>query len=897
MTAALPLPTAPVLPAGLSEGEAQQRLSSGGRNELLVSRPRSMLRLVREVAFEPMFLLLVACGALYMALGDVQEALMLLGFVFVVMGISFVQQRRSERSLDALRDLSSPQARVIRGGKERTVAARDLVVDDIVMLAEGDRVPADLSLMHCANLAIDESLLTGESVPVSKQAAMLPHAADDSPLSTNDVVLTQAFSGTLVIRGTAWGRITATGERSALGRIGRSLAGIQVESTPIQKETRRVVTRIAIVGLALAAALAIAFALLRGDWLHGLLAGLTLAMAILPEELPVVLTLFLGLGAWRLAREKVLARSTPAVELLGATTVLCVDKTGTLTANRMTVRRLWSEAAVHDTVRDSAKAGAALLQEALHGVLEYAVLASHRRAFDPMETAIGEAGQQLLAHTEHLHTDWTLIDDYPLSPEMLAMSRVWQSPDRRERLIAAKGAPEAIVDLCHLHPERSASIADQVLAMAADGLRVLGVAQATFAAGELPGLQHDFDFKFLGLVGLEDPVRPDVPQAIAECQAAGIRVVMVTGDHPATAISAARQAGLSTDAPVVTGTELASLSDAELDARLVATHIFCRVQPEQKLRLVRAFRARGDVVAMTGDGVNDAPALKAADIGVAMGARGTEVARQAAALVLLNDDFASLVTAVRYGRRVFANLRKAIVFVVAVHIPIVGLSILPVLFGWPMLLMPVHILFLQLIIDPACSVVFEAEPLEPDAMKVPPRRPDQRLFDAEVMMRGLWQGLGLLVLLLMTYAGARLITRADAGRDDMARALTFVVLVLANLALIHSNRSWGRTVWWGRALASGQFGWIALGTLALLSVVLIVPAVSRLFSFFTPTLFLLCAALGMVGLSLLWFEGVKWGMRVRSRHVVQCSGRLTGRPVRQATPSGGARARESSPEQ
>ena len=852
---------APGRPEGLSEAAAEGQLASSGSNELPVSRPRSLVRLVREVALEPMFLLLVACGVFYMALGDVQEALMLLGFVFVVMGISFVQQRRSERSLEALRDLSSPQALVIRGGLERSVGARDLVVDDIVILAEGDRVPADLSILTCANLTIDESLLTGESVPVGKQASR-------PALTADDVALAQAFSGTLVTRGTAWGRVTATGECSALGRIGQSLAGIVVESTPIQKETRRVVTRIAVVGLALAALLALASGLLRGDWLHGLLAGLTLAMAILPEELPVVLTLFLGLGAWRLARKKVLARSIPAVELLGATTVLCVDKTGTLTANRMTVRRLWSTAATYDTTCEGDKANGAPLQDELHGLLEYAVLASHRRAFDPMETAIGDAGRDLLAHTEHLHTAWTLIDDYPLSPEMLAMSRVWQSSDLREFLIAAKGAPEAIVDLCHLDVEHSRIISEQVLAMAADGLRVLGVAQAIFAAGELPSLQHDFAFRFLGLVGLEDPVRPDVPAAIAACRAAGIRVVMMTGDHPATAISVARQAGLGTDAPVITGTELTALSDAELEARLANTHIFCRVQPEQKLRLVRAFRARGDVVAMTGDGVNDAPALKAADIGVAMGARGTEVARQAAALVLLNDDFASLVTAVRYGRRVFANLRKAIVFVVAVHVPIIGLSIIPVLLGWPMLLMPVHILFLQLIIDPACSIVFEAEPLEQGAMKVPPRRPDQRLFDGEVMIRGLWQGLGLLVVLLMTYAGVRLITPADVARDDMARALTFVVLVLANLALIHVNRSWRRTVWWGRAVTAGQFGWIALGTLSMLGVALTVPSISKLFSFVTPTPLLLGAAVGMAGLSLLWFEGVKWGMRARTRHVV-----------------------------
>ena len=838
---------------GLSAAEARQRLDKDGPNELPVSRPRSVLRLAREVAFEPMFLLLVACGAIYLVLGDRQEALMLLGFVFVVMGISFVQQRRSERSLEALRELSNPLALALRDGKPAQIAASELVLGDVVLLAEGDRVPADLHLLEVSNFAVDESLLTGESAPVAKECAGLTHDGAREVAVPAGADSAHAYSGTLVTRGTARGCVVATGERSALGRIGQSLAGIIVETTPIQQETRRVVQRVALVGLTLAAALAIAHGMVLGDWLHGLLAGLTLAMAILPEELPVVLTLFLGLGAWRLAREKVLARSIPAVELLGATTVLCVDKTGTLTANRMTVRRLWSERAMHDT----AQAGAGPLQEELHGVLEYAVLASHRRAFDPMETAIGEAGQHLLAGTEHLHTDWTLVDDYALAPDMLAMSRVWQSPDKAERLIAAKGAPEAIVDLCHLDVSQGERITAQVRAMAGDGLRVLGVAQATFPSGELPNLQHDFNFQFLGLIALEDPVRPDVPRAIAECQAAGIRVVMMTGDHPATAVSVARQAGLSTEAPVITGTELAALSDKALGERLADTHIYCRVQPDQKLRLVRAFKARGDVVAMTGDGVNDAPALKAADIGVAMGARGTEVARQAAALVLLNDDFASLVTAVRYGRRVFANLRKAIVFVVAVHVPIVGLSIVPVLFGWPMLLMPVHILFLQLIIDPACSVVFEAEPLEPDAMKAPPRRPDQKLFDKAVMARGLWQGAGLLLLLLATYAGARAWLPADEQRDDIARALTFVVLVLSNLGLIHANRAWGRTVLLGSGESNRQFGWIAAGTVVVLGAVLGVPAISRLFSFSPPPPAMLLVGVGVAVLGMVWFEVVK----------------------------------------
>jgi Ca2+-transporting ATPase len=869
-----PIPLAPTLAGGLSQAEALQRLASDGPNELPVSKPRSLLRLAREVASEPMLLLLVACGALYLVLGDLQEALMLLGFVFVVMGISFVQQRRSERSLEALRDLASPRAVAVRDGETVRIAARDLVAGDLVLMAEGDRVPADTDLVEVSNFAVDESLLTGESAPVDKQASVamatpVPDAAaaaaDGKPGAAPDAAdATRAFSGTLVTRGTARGVVVATGERSALGRIGQSLAGIVAETTPIQQETRRVVNRVAIVGLVLAAALAVVYWIALGDALHGLLAGLTFAMAVLPEELPVVLTLFLGLGAWRLSREKVLARSIPAVELLGATTVLCVDKTGTLTANRMTVRRLWSAQAAYDASR----ADAGPLPEALHDALEYAVLASHRRAFDPMEAAIGEAGQRLLANTGHLHADWTLVDDYALSPEMLAMSRVWQSKDSAERLIAAKGAPEAIVDLCHLDGAQGAAVLAQVRAMADDGLRVLGVARAVLASGALPEQQHDFDFAFLGLVALEDPVRPDVPEAIAECQAAGIRVVMMTGDHPATAVSVARQAGLNTDAPVITGAELAELSDDALVARLGETNVFCRVQPDQKLRLVRAFRARGDVVAMTGDGVNDAPALKAADIGVAMGARGTEVAREAAALVLLNDDFASLVTAVRYGRRVFANLRKAIVFVVAVHVPIVGLSILPVLLGWPMLLMPVHILFLQLIIDPACSVVFEAEPLEPGAMQLPPRRQGQKLFDKGVMVRGLWQGAGLLLLLLAVFAGARAWLPVDALRDDIARALCFVVLILANLGLIHANRTWGRTALMGNPQSNRQFGWIAAGTVVVLGVVLSVPVISRLFSFAAPPPVMLLAAVGTALLGMVWFEAVK---RVHGRQLPPCA--------------------------
>lgn len=823
---------------GLTEAQAQSGLRRDGPNALPGAPQRARLRLLWEVVSEPMFLLLVACGMIYLVLGDAGEALMLLGFVLIVMGITFVQQRRADNALAALRDLSSPTALVVRDGTIRQVAASTLVCGDVVFISEGNRVPADLRLLAASNLTLDESMLTGESATVSKFAD--PDGPGNTPAS-------QVFAGTLVTQGNARGEVVATGARSALGRIGASLAAIGTAPTPIEQETRRVVKRVALLGLALAGGLALLYWHQRGDWLHGLLAGLTLAMAILPEELPVVLAIFLGLGAWRLAREKVLARRIAAIELLGATTLLCVDKTGTLTMNRMVVRALWTEAATYDANDGHALA----LDEALHEVLEFSVLASHRRPFDPMETAIGEAGQRLLADTEHLHANWTLLSDYPLSREMLAMSRVWQSPDRLEKMIAAKGAPEAIVDLCHLDAGRSASIAQQVEQMAGQGLRVLGVARAVFAATDLPGKQHDFDFDFLGLVGLEDPVRQDVPAAIAACRQAGIRVVMITGDHPATAMSIARQAGFAAGA-TMTGAELGALEDTQLTDRLAATNLFCRIEPAQKLRLVQAFRARGEVVAMTGDGVNDAPALKAADIGVAMGARGTDVAREAAALVLLNDDFASLVSAVRHGRRVFANLRKAIVFVVAAHVPIVGLSVLPIVLGWPLLLMPVHILFLQLIIDPACSVVFEAEPIEPQAMRNPPRRPDARLFDRQVLLRGLGQGMGLLAVL----AGLNALAGALAQSADAARAATFGALVVSSLGLIFVNRFWSGTPWrWGGG--NPAFALIAGVAVALLALVLGVPLLRDLFAFALPSWTLVGASALACLLSLAWADAVR----------------------------------------
>lgn len=805
---------------GLSHHAAAVRLAQDGFNQLPAANPRSLWAIALSVVREPMFLLLIACGALYLLLGNKTEAAMLLAFVFVIIAISFTQSRRSERALEALRDLSSPRVLVIRDGAQHRIPGREVVRGDLLVLAEGDRVPADAVLLSGINIAVDESLLTGESVPVRKE----PVDAIPSEMSRpggNDASC--LFSGTLVVQGKSIAQVLEIGQQTALGAIGKTLQGVVQESTQLQRETAGIVKRVAWISLVLSLGVGGFYGLTRSDWLIGFLVGLTFAMAVLPEELPVVLTLFLRLGAWRLAQKQVLTRHIPAIEMMGAATVLCVDKTGTLTQNRMVLAGLFADAGHLDLAAPGEKD----LPEDFHELLEFGMLASHRDPFDPMELAIKQAIQKMLEGTEHIHCDWTLVDEYPLSRDLLAMSRVWQSPDRERYVIAAKGSPEAVFDLCHIEPTRMAVLNAEAACMAEKGLRVLGVAKATFSKTSLPAIQHDFEFVFLGLLGLADPIRPAVPAAIRESHAAGVRVIMITGDHPVTALNIARQVGLRAEGGMMIGAELDALSDAELRVRVQDINVFCRAVPEHKLRLVNALKANGEIVAMTGDGVNDAPALKAAHIGIAMGARGTDVAREAADLVLLNDDFSSIVAAVRMGRRIFDNLRKAATFLIGVHLPIVGVSMIPVALGWPLVLMPVHILFLQLIIDPVCSIVFEAEPDEAQSMRRPPRLSGSSLFDRNVMWLGLLQGLVVLAALLALYAGA-----LHIGRNaNEARALTFAAMVIANLSLIFANRSHSRSMAATLGIRNHALWWIIAGALLFLLLVLAIPQLRAIFYF------------------------------------------------------------------
>jgi len=837
---------------GLTDEEAAERLRTDGYNDLPTSRQRSLFEIALEVVREPMFLLLIGSGGIYLLLGDLEEALFLLAFVVVVMGITLYQTRKTERALEALRDLSSPRALVIRSGERKRIPGREVALGDIVLLSEGDRVPADATVLDSSNLSADESLLTGESVPVRKlpwdgERGIGRPGGDDLPF---------VYSGTLIVSGQGVARVHATGTRTELGRIGRALEELTQEATLLERETRHLVRTLAGIGAALCIAVVVIYSLTERNWLHGILAGITMAMAILPEEFPVVLTIFLALGAWRLSKSQVLTRRTAAVETLGAATVLCVDKTGTLTQNRMSVAKIFANGRYLDMRAQDRPNG---LPEAFHEVVEFGILASRPEPFDPMEKAFRHLGFRDLADTEHLHGDWTLVREYPLSQSLLAMSQVWKSRDGADYVIAAKGAPEAIFDLCHVTDAQVEALQEPVAAMASEGLRLIAVARARFRPQRpLPPEQHDYSFEFLGLLGLADPVRPTVAAAVRECYDAGIRVVMITGDYPGTAENVAAQIGLEPRDEYITGPELDAIDDDELRRRIGRVNIFARVVPEQKLRIVSALKANGEVVAMTGDGVNDAPALKAAHIGIAMGGRGSDVARESSSLVLLDDDFSSIVKAVRLGRRIFDNLKKAMTYIFAIHVPIAGLSLLPVIFRWPLVLLPVHIVFLELIIDPACSIIFEVEREEADVMRRPPRDPERPLLGRRMIVAGLLQGLSVLAVDMVIFGLA-----LRHGRpESLARALAFTTLVFANVGLIFSNRSWSGPIFatlgrWNLAL-----WWISGLALAVLALVLYVPFLTNLFRFsrLDGHDLLVCGAAAF--LSLLWFEVVKYTGRV-----------------------------------
>lgn len=804
--------------SGLQSGEAARLLLERGPNALPGTERSSLLGIAARIVVEPMFLMLLTAGLIYLAMGDPAEATFLLVSVIAVIGLAFAQERRTQRALEALRDLSAPRALVVRDGTEIRIASGEVVPGDLLVLHEGDRVAADAVLLE-GQVGTDESLLTGEPATQYK----LP-GAEGMPMGLPGIAESPfVFASSVVTKGAGFARVQSTGTSTAVGRIGLALAGTLVTTSALQRESRRVVRVMAVLGLALAGLLVALAWLWEGRSLpQSLLQGIALAMAVLPEEIPVVLTVFLALGAWRLSRRKVLARRVDAVETLGAITLLAVDKTGTLTLNKMQVAQLWQGG---ETFREGVPGD---LPMKFRELAQFALLATPVDPYDPMEKAIAAFARGHLAGTNLVHGDWKPEREYPLSREVLAVTHVYPAEGQAGHLVATKGAPEAIADLCRLPGQEREIIRRQIEAMARDGLRVLGVARGTWHGAELPGNVQSFSFTFLGLVGLLDPPRPEVPAAVAACQAAGVRVIMMTGDHPATASAIARLVGLR-DTAVLTGPEIETMDDAALRLRLSQSDICARLAPEQKLRLVRVLQADGHTVGMTGDGVNDAPALKAADVGIAMGERGTDVAREAAALVLLDDSFASITAAIRQGRHMDDNIRAAIRFVFAVHVPVIGLALVPVLLHWPSLLLPAQIVLLELIIDPACSVLFESEPPAADLMARPPRDAADSPFATRNLVQGLLQGLGVAGVLL----GACWAMFSQGWSGGAVRTLVFVALVGGLFLMAASHRAGSPAV---QGSGNGWFPRLALAVAGVLGLVLVFPWTRGLLGFEVPSM-------------------------------------------------------------
>lgn len=803
---------------GLTGTEVTQQRAKYGLNLLEQAQAGGWRVALRSIAGEPMFLLLLAGAAIYLLIGDLADGLLLGTFALLTVGLVLWQERRSQRALVALRALAAPLVRVRRDGSVETLLATDLVPGDVCELSEGDRVAADGVLREGVAVAVDESLLTGESLAVAKQACAARSAAPLArPGGDGGVHL---YAGTLIVAGHGLLEVKATGRNTQIGQIGLSLATIDDAPTPLQVELRRIVRFFGLAALLACLFLLLWSGLQRGDWLQGLLSAIALGMAMLPEEFPVVLAIFLALGAWRMARLQVLARRPAVIEALGAATVLCVDKTGTLTENRIQLQRLVSVDA--DLDLDVTET----LPEAVQRMLRCGVLASLQGSADPIDRAVMAAAERRAPAD---HPDWRLVREYPLSAGLLAATYAWTRDDGR-LYVASKGAPEAICALSRLDATSQQRWLEQAQQLASAGLRVLAVAEAVAALDEPARNATDYDFHWLGLLGFADPLRPSVPAAVAEAQGAGLRVVMITGDHAATGLSIARQAGLNTAAGALTGADLAALDDVSLTEVAGEISVYARMLPEQKLRLVQALQRRGETVAMTGDGVNDAPALKAAHIGIAMGKRGTDVAREAAGLVLLEEDFGRIVDAIRMGRRIYTNLCKVAVYIMAIHVPIIGLALLPILMGLPPLLLPAHVVLTEMVIDPACSLAFEATD-DPDAMRRPPRPKGGGLWSWGTFSAGLIQGLCLLTVTLLCYQ----LALAHGRGEDIARTLAVLGLTLGNLLLVAVNICAGTGLAALFALAARAYWFVASAAAASLLIALWLPAGRELLQFAVPS--------------------------------------------------------------
>ena len=746
---------------GLNSEEVEKLQKKYGMNELVIQEKPNMLKKFLGVFKEPMFLLLLIATTVYFLLGAPKDGAIMLVFVGFVASITFIQEWKTEKTMNALKDLTSPKVNTLRNGKNILIKSTELVPGDVVFLSEGERIPADCIVLEPSNFSVDESILTGESEYVMKVSTTQSEKSTD--YWKKDIL----YAGTLCVFGKCTAIVKFTGINTEYGKIGKAISEAKDEPTPLQKKVSILVKNIAIAGVILCISVMVASYFYSFDILNSILSGISLAMAIIPEEFPVVLTVFLSMGAYRLAKNNTLMRKISAVETLGSATVLCVDKTGTITQNKMKVKSIYSDGGIFNNED--------LKNQELSDLM---VLSCEKDPYDPMEKAILEA-----ANLSQLET----VYKYDLSKKIAFDSKTKRMANiyikDNKYYVAVKGSAETVLGLCNLDKQTMDEINIEIDKMASNGLRVLALADCT--SEEVYEDLECYELTFKALVGLQDPPKDGVEEAIKLCKKAGIRVVMITGDYSKTAMAIGEEIGLKFTDKVIVGNEIDSLSENELCEVVKSCDVFSRVIPEQKMKIVKALKKNGEIVAMTGDGVNDAPALKSADIGIAMGQRGTEVAKEAADMILMDDNFTTIVKSVKDGRRVYDNIRKAMVYILIIHIPIAAMAMFAPLFNLPPLLLPMHIMLLELIIDPTCSIVFEGEPAEANIMENHPRPPQEPLLTRSLTIKVVLQGIIMFLAAFMPFH-----YMIDLGiSSEYARSFSLITFIVANVTLVLVNRS------------------------------------------------------------------------------------------------------------
>ena len=828
---------------GLTSGQINASREKYGYNRLSYKKENGLFYALLSLAKEPMVVLLLIASAIYFISGDIGDGIFLAAAIVLVAAISLYQNSRSRNALEKLKSFTQPSCKVIRNGKEEEIKSEELVIGDSMMVEEGTSVAADGIIVHSNDFSVNESILTGESLSVYK----------DKSKKDNLVYL-----GTSVASGLAIVNITAIGNETRLGKIGKSLEAIKEEKTPLEFQINNFVKKMVIAG---AAVFVIVWAInyFRSyDVLDSLLKALTLAMSILPEEIPVAFTTFMALGAWRLMKLGIVVKQMKTVETLGSATIICTDKTGTITENRMSVAKLFvlSSQKISDPENIESHDEKSLI--------ELAMWASEPIPFDPMEVALHNAYVKVNLADERPH--YKMTREYPLGGKPPMMTHLFQNNSGRQ-IIAAKGAPEALMNVSDLTGLEKQQIEDAIKILTIDGYRVLGVGEANFTGNNYPLTQQEFNFKFKGIVAFYDPPKKNIQSVLEAFYAAGIAVKIVTGDNSATTTVIAKQIGFRGYEKSITGDELMKLNEDELKIKVADTFVFTRMFPDAKLKIINALKGRNEIVAMTGDGVNDGPALKAAHIGIAMGKKGTEIAKQAASLILIDDDLSKMVDAVAMGRKIYTNLKKAIQYIISIHIPIVLTVFIPLALGWiyPNIFTPVHIIFLELIMGPTCSIIYENEPMEKNSMVENPRMLTATFFNWKELSTSIIQGLMITAGTLLAYRYAVYEDFSEAA----TRTMVFIVLISANIFLTLVNRSFYYSILTTIKYKNNLVPLIISITIAIVGLLLFVPSLTKFFKFERLSLLQLLLSISIGFISVMWYEVVKWRQRCKSVLIVK----------------------------